>query len=302
MNSTPTLHGKVALVAGGTRGAGRGIAVELGQAGATVYVTGRTTRHHTSDYHRQETIEETAHLVTEAGGTGIPVQVDHLQREQVQDLMGRIEKEHGHLDVLVNAIGAEHLMEVGTRFWETGLEKGLQVMDTALRTHLITTHLALPLIKKRGLVVCLTDGTYAYNHHHYRMTVFIDLAKTSLTRFCWTLAQDTTEREVTVVSLTPGWLRSEFMLDAYGVTEENWRDAIEKEPGFATSETPYFIGRAVAALAADPEKSRWSGQSLSSGQLAKVYGFRDVDGSQPDSWRYMLDLERNGKANPEDYR
>lgn len=301
-----SLKGKVALVAGGTRGAGRGIAMELGAAGATVYITGRTTRNEISEYGRPETIEETADLVNNLGGIGIAVQVDHLIHEQVQSLIERIEKEHGRLDILVNDIwGGEYLVDWNTRVWEHSLEKGLRMLRLAIDTHLITSHYALPLLikNKGGLVIEMTDGTKEYNNENYRLPMFYDLAKSSVTRIAEGLAHELEQHHCTAVSLTPGWMRSEIMLDHYGVNEENWRDATEKEPHFVISETPRYVGRAVAALAGDLEVSRWNGQSLSSGKLAQVYGFTDLDGSQPDCWRYIVEVESAGKqANATGYR
>ncbi|MDK1378543.1 MULTISPECIES: SDR family oxidoreductase [unclassified Sinorhizobium] len=293
-----SLTGKVALVAGGTRGAGRGIAVELGAAGATVYVTGRTTRTEQSEYQRPETIEETAERVTAAGGVGIAVQVDHLQPDQVKALVDRIRQERGRLDVLVNDIwGGERLFEWNKPVWDHNLENGLRILRLAIDTHLITAHYALPLMIERpgGLLVEVTDGTAEYNAEHYRLSPFYDLAKVSANRMAWAHAKDLAAHGATAVSLTPGWLRSEMMLEAFGVTEANWRDAAEKQPHFVISETPHFIGRAVAALAADQDKARWNGKSLSSGGLAKVYGFTDLDGSRPDCWRYMDEVMDPGK-------
>ncbi|WP_437821317.1 SDR family oxidoreductase [Sorangium sp. So ce1078] len=292
------LHGKVALVAGATRGAGRGIAVELGAAGATVYVTGRTTRARRSEMDRPETIEETAELVTRAGGKGIAVQVDHLEREQVRELVARIDREQGRLDVLVNDVwGGEHLFAWNKPLWEHSLDNGMRLLRLAIDTHILTSHHALPLLIRRpgGLVVEITDGTAEYNAGHYRVSFFYDLAKTAVLRMAFAQAEELRAHGGTAVALTPGWLRSEIMLGHYGVTEERWRDALAKEPHFAISETPAYVGRAVAALAADPEVARWSGQSLSSGQLARVYGFTDVDGSQPDAWRYVVEVQDAGK-------
>jgi NAD(P)-dependent dehydrogenase (short-subunit alcohol dehydrogenase family) len=292
------LQGSVALVAGGTRGAGRGIAVELGAAGATVYVTGRTTRSQQSDYGRPETIEETAELVTEAGGRGIALQADHLVPEQVTDVVARIRRDRGRLDVLVNDIwGGETLMEWNKPVWEHGLENGLRLLRLGVDTHLITAHFALPLMIERpgGLLVEVTDGTAEYNARNYRLSPFYDLAKVAGTRMAWAHARDLGKHGCTAVAVTPGWMRSELMLDAYRVTEANWRDATAIQPHFAISETPRYVGRAVAALAADPERARWNGQSLSSGQLAQVYGFTDLDGSQPDAWRYMVEVQDAGK-------
>ncbi len=295
---TSSLTGKVALVAGATRGAGRGIAVELGAAGATVYVTGRSTRERPSEMNRPETIEETAELVTTAGGRGIAVPVDHLDREQVRALVERIDAEQGVLDVLVNDIwGGELLFSWNDRLWEHSLDDGLRILRLAIDTHIITSHYALPLLirKPGGLVVEVTDGTAEYNAANYRVSFFYDLAKTSVNRMAFAQAKELAPHGATAVSLTPGWLRSELMLEHFGVTEANWRDALAKVPHFAISETPAFVGRAVAALAADPEASRWNGQSLSSGQLAQVYGFTDVDGSRPDCWRYLVEVQDPGR-------
>jgi NAD(P)-dependent dehydrogenase (short-subunit alcohol dehydrogenase family) len=293
-----SLQGKIALVAGASRGAGRGIAVELGAAGATVYATGRTTRDQQSEYGRPETIEETAELVSAAGGRGIAVQVDHLVPEQVEKLVGRIRAEQGSLDILVNDVwGGEKLFEWNKSVWEHDLQKGLRILRLQLDTHLITAHYALPLLIERlgGLLVEVTDGTAEYNAEHYRLSPFYDLAKTAVTRMAWAHSKDLEKHAATSVSLTPGWLRSEMMLAAFGVTEENWRDATKKVPHFVISETPHFIGRAVAALAADPDRARFNGRSLSSAGLSHVYGFTDVDGSRPDAWRYMTEVSEPGK-------
>jgi NAD(P)-dependent dehydrogenase (short-subunit alcohol dehydrogenase family) len=291
------LKGKVALVAGATRGGGRGIAVSLGEARATVYVTGRTTRERRSEIDRPETIEETAELVTAAGGEGIAVAVDHLDPARVAALVHRIDAEHGRLDVLVNDIwGAEHLFEWNTPLWEHDLANGLRLLRLAIDTHLITSHHALPLLVRNpgGLLVEVTDGTAEYNAGHYRVNAFYDLAKTSVTRLAWAQAQELAPHGGTAVAVTPGWMRSELMLEHHGVTEDNWRDATERTPHFCISETPRFVGRAVAALAADPERARWNGQSLSSGGLAQVYGFTDLDGTRPDCWRYMAEVVDTG--------
>jgi NAD(P)-dependent dehydrogenase (short-subunit alcohol dehydrogenase family) len=291
------LDGKVALVAGGTRGAGRGIAVQLGAAGATVYVTGRTTRSGRSEMNRPETIEETAALVDQAGGRGIAVKVDHLEPDEVKALVERIEAEQGALHVLVNDIWGATRMEWNKTVWESDLDYGLRTLRLAIDTHAITSHFAAPLLigTPGGLVVEVTDGTDAYNRANYRVSFFYDLAKAAVNRMAFALAHELAPRGATAVSLTPGWVRSEAMLEAYRVTEANWRDATKIQPHFAISESPSFVGRAVAALASDPNVARWNGQSLSSGQLAKIYGFTDLDGSQPDAWRYLVEVQDAGK-------
>ena len=428
------LDGKVALVAGATRGAGRGIAAELGAAGATVYVTGRSTRAQRSEMNRPETIEETAEIVEREGGRAIPVPVDHLEPQQVQELVARIDREQGRLDVLVNDVwGSDFLIQWNTPVWEHSLERGLRMLRLAVDTHVITSHFALPLLIRRpgGLVIEVTDGTAEYNQRNYRVSLFYDLAKTSVVRMAWALAKELEPRggiavptdhleadqvralvermdaeqgrldvlvndiwggerlfqwntplwehdlanglrmlrlqidthlitshfalpllirrsgglvvEMTdgtreyndanyrepafydlaksavirlafaqskelaehgcaAVALTPGWLRSEMMLEAMGVTEDNWREG--RNPHFAAiSESPRFVGRAVAALAADPDVLQRSGGSFSSGGLAREYGFTDVDGSQPDCWRYMVEVQDPGlPADPTGYR
>jgi NAD(P)-dependent dehydrogenase (short-subunit alcohol dehydrogenase family) len=292
-----SLAGKVALVAGATRGAGRGIAVQLGAAGATVYVTGRTTRSSSSEMNRPETIEDTAELVDQAGGRGIAVRVDHLVPDEVRTLVERIEREQGALHILVNDIFGLTTMEWNKTVWESDLKYGLHLLRLGIDTHAITSHFALPLMIKRpgALVVEVNDGTAEYNATNYRVSFFYDLVKTAVNRIAFALGHELRPHQGTAVAVTPGWLRSEVMLDAYGVTEANWRDATAMQPHFAISETPAFVGRAVAALAADLDVSRWNGMSLSSGQLAKVYGFTDIDGSQPDAWRYLVEVQDAGK-------
>ncbi|MFI8290834.1 SDR family oxidoreductase [Streptomyces sp. ms191] len=298
------LGGRIALVAGATRGAGRGIAVQLGAAGATVYVTGRTTREKASEVGRTtETVEETAELVTAAGGKGIAVPTDHLEVDQVEALMARIDREQGRLDVLVNDVwGGEHLIEFDKKVWETDLAAGLRMLELGVRTHAITSRLAVPLLIRHpgALVVEMTDGTADYNTR-FRINFFYDLAKNAPIRMAFALAHDLKDVGGTAVALTPGWLRSEQMLAAFGVTEENWRDAVEKVPGFEIAESPAYVGRAVAALAADPERARWNGRSLDSGSLAREYGFTDADGSRPDAWGYMIAGE-TGNPDVADYR
>ncbi|WP_328387292.1 SDR family oxidoreductase [Streptomyces sp. NBC_00400] len=306
MTGQRELAGRVALVAGATRGAGRAMAVELGRAGALVYVTGRTTRERVSEVGRAtETIEQTAELVSAAGGTGIAVPTDHLDPAQVKALTERIDRQHGRLDVLVNSVwGGDRLIEFHTKLWDLDLENGLRMFRLGIDTHVITSHYALPLLIRRpgGLVVEVTDGTAAFNRT-YRDNLCFDLTKNAPHRIAFGLAAELKEHGGTAVSLTPGFLRSEEMLDHFGVTEENWRDAVAEEPHFAIAESPALIARGVRALAADPAKERWSGRSLSSGQLAKEYDFTDTDGSRPDCFGYFEEVVFGGKeGSAEDYR
>jgi len=284
----PNMRGKVALVAGASRGAGRGIAVALGEAGATVYCTGRSsraTRNSTrSASMRLETVEETAERVTLRGGLGIPAFVDHTNRGAVQMLMARIEKEHGKLDILVNNIwGGDPFLEFGKPFWQLDLPKGFQMMEGALYTHIITCHFAAPLLiesakqSSGGLIVEVTDG----DSYQYRGNLFYDLVKTSVIRMAFAMARELRRKNVTVLALTPGFLRSEVMLEHFGVTEANWREAAKKDPNFEESETPLYSGRAVVALAADPHIAKKSGRVFSSWGLSDEYGFCDADGRKP---------------------
>ncbi|MEU2832011.1 SDR family oxidoreductase [Streptomyces lavendulae] len=306
----PPLAGRIALVAGATRGAGRALAVELGRAGATVYVTGRTTREHVSEVGRAtETIEETAELVTAAGGTGIAVPTDHLDEDQVRTLVGRIDRDQGRLDILVNDLwGGERLTAdsvFGKKSWETPLADGLRILELGVRSHVITAALALPLLVRSDapLHVEVTDGT-ARSNRRYRENLYYDLAKNAPIRIAFGLGEELAEYGGTAVAVTPGFLRSEQMLTYFGVTEENWRDAVAREPHFAIAESPYYLARGLAALAADPDRAaRWNGRSASSADLAQAYGVRDVDGSRPDAWAYFEDVVYGGKdASPDDYR
>jgi NAD(P)-dependent dehydrogenase (short-subunit alcohol dehydrogenase family) len=304
----------VAVVAGATRGAGRGIAAALGEAGATVICTGRTSsvRSLKSDYDRSETIEETAELVTELGGTGIAIPMDHLVPDEVQRLAERLQNEFGKIDVLVNDIwGAEVLKggppEWNTPIWELDLAKGLRILRLAIDTHLITSKYLLPLLisESGGLLVEVTDGTTKYNASHYRISVYYDLAKVAVNRLAYSQGHELASYGATAVAITPGWMRSEMMLENFGVTESNWRDAVDPDraqsgkpaapPDFALSETPRYVGRAIVSLALDPERARWNQQSVSSGELAKVYGFTDLDGTSPDVWQHMEESERSSK-------
>ncbi|WP_406403076.1 SDR family oxidoreductase [Streptomyces sp. NBC_00879] len=309
MTTKTPLAGKVALVAGATRGAGRAIAVQLGAAGATVYATGRTTREQVSEVGRAtETIEETAELVTAAGGEGIAVPTDHLEPGQVRALVGRIERDHGRLDILVNDIwGGNFLLDFNTKMWDVELDRGLRMLDLGAKSHIITSSIALPLLVKQpgGLVVEVTDGTAATNKG-FRENFYYDLAKNAPIRMAFILGEELKSVGATAVAVTPGFIRSEEMLDIFKLTEETWRDGIDKQPHWALSESPLYLGRGVAALAADPERARWNGRSLSSGELAREYGVTDADGSRPDVWAYMMAekaAEHTGdKPSMEDYR
>jgi NAD(P)-dependent dehydrogenase (short-subunit alcohol dehydrogenase family) len=300
------LRGTVAVVAGATRGAGRGIAAALGEVGATVVCTGRSSRTGAlrSDYDRPETVEETAELVNRLGGIGVPIAVDHLDPPQVEALASTIRRDHGHIDVLVNDIwGAEVLKggpaEWDTPIWEHDLGKGLRILRLAIDTHVITSHHLLPLMvdEPGGLLVEVTDGTNEYNAAHYRISVYYDLAKVAVNRLAFSQGHELEPHGGTAVALTPGWLRSEMMLEGFGVVEASWRDALDASraddglpvapPDFALSESPRYVGRGVAALAADPHRSRWNQASVTSGQLAAEYGFTDIDGSRPDVWRSL---------------
>jgi NAD(P)-dependent dehydrogenase (short-subunit alcohol dehydrogenase family) len=316
------LRDRVAVVAGATRGAGRGIAAALGEAGATVVCTGRSSRTKSirSDYNRAETIEETAELVTHLGGTGIAAAVDHLDADQVKTLAEQIRTNHGHIDLLVNDIWGGELLKGGpaewnTPIWKLNLDNGLRILRLAIETHLVTSHHLLPLLidKPGGLLVEVTDGTADYNASRYRLSVFYDLAKVAVNRLAFSQGHELKPYGATAVAITPGWLRSEMMLDNFRVSEENWRDALDRAPGdrerpaappdFALSESPRYVGRAIVALAADPDRSRWSQKSVSSGQLATEYGFTDVDGSRPDVWRYIEEIRERGlNAYHDDYR
>ncbi|HWC07240.1 MAG TPA: SDR family oxidoreductase, partial [Gemmatimonadota bacterium] len=277
------LRGRVAVVAGATRGAGRGIAAALGEAGATVVCTGRSTRSARSDYNRAETIEETAELVTHLGGTGLAAAVDHLDPDQVKTLAEQIRARHGHIDVLVNDIWGGELLKGGPAQWNTpiwahSLDDGLRILRLAIDTHLITSHHLLPLLvdKPGGLLVEVTDGTADYNASRYRISVFYDLATAAVNRLAFSQGHELAPHGATAVAITPGWLRSEMMLDNFGVSEENWRDALDPPPGdggrhpappdFALSESPRYVGRAVVALASDPHRARWNQKSVTSGR------------------------------------
>ena len=283
-----SLHGRVAVVAGATRGAGRGIARMLGAAGATVYCTGRSVRGRPATDGRTETIEETAEMVTAEGGRGIAVRTDHTVEAEVERLFERIRAEENRLDVLVNDIwGGDALTEWGSPFWAVSIAQGQKLLERAVHSHIITSRHGVPLMVERdaGLVVEVTDG----DTMGYRGNLFYDLAKNAVIRLAYAMASDLHAHPgVTALALTPGFLRSEHVLDHFGVAEANWRDAIEKDPYFAESETPCYAGRAVAALAADPHVKEKSGRLFSSWGLAKEYTFTDIDGRQPDWGSFFL--------------
>jgi NAD(P)-dependent dehydrogenase (short-subunit alcohol dehydrogenase family) len=306
------LRGRVAVVAGATRGAGRGIAAALGEAGATVICTGRTSivRDTPSDYRRSETIEETADLVTSLGGKGIAVAMDHLLANEVKTLAESLHNQFGKIDILVNDIWGAELLKGGpaewnTPVWELDLEKGLRILRLAIDTHIITSKYLLPLLisEPGGLLVEVTDGTTKYNATHYRISVYYDLAKVAVNRLAFSQGHELEPYGATAVCITPGWMRSEMMLDHFAVSEDNWRDALDPAraevgqpvapPDFALSESPRYVGRAIVSLALDPERKRWNQQSLSSGELARLYGFTDLDGTSPDIWQHMEDAEKD---------
>jgi NAD(P)-dependent dehydrogenase (short-subunit alcohol dehydrogenase family) len=274
------LQGKVAVVAGATRGAGRGIATALGEAGATVYCTGRSVAGSPGMRNRPETIDQTAEIVTARGGRGIAVRTDHTVPEQVARLFEQV----GELDILVNDIwGGDDLVEWGKKLWETKLEDGLTLIDRAIKTHVITSWHGLPRLRRGGLVVEITDG----DAYFYRGHFFYDLVKTTVIRMAFALSQELQGRGITAVAVTPGFLRSEWMLDHFGVTEANWRDAAEKVKPFIASETPLFVGRGIAALAADPDVSRRNGRVVASWDLGDEYGVTDADGTRPHFVRWL---------------
>jgi NAD(P)-dependent dehydrogenase (short-subunit alcohol dehydrogenase family) len=295
------LHGKIALVAGATRGAGRGIAIALGEAGATVYCTGRSSRKLRRGQRptpgRPETIEETAELVAAAGGRGIAVRVDHTEPAQVKKLVATIKRRHKGLDILVNDVwGGDALTEFGKTFWTVNLENGLAMLKQAIHSHIITSHYAVPLMlgRRRGIIFEITDGDAFY----YRGNIFYDLVKISVVRLAFAMARELRKRDVVSVAMTPGFLRSERVLEHFGVSEANWKEAGKNKKDknsadqndassdFMVSESPLYIGRAVVALAADPKVKKKSGRVFSSWGLAREYGFTDLDGTRPDWGKY----------------
>jgi NAD(P)-dependent dehydrogenase (short-subunit alcohol dehydrogenase family) len=277
---TKPLEGKVAVVAGATRGAGRGIATALGEAGATVYCTGRSVAGSPGMKNRPETIQQTADIVTARGGRGIALRVDHTVLSEVSSLFERV----GHFDILVNDIwGGDDLVEWGKKLWETKLEDGLTLIDRAIKTHIITSYYGVPRLRRGGSVFEITDG----DAYFYRGHFFYDLVKTTVIRMAFSLSQELKERGVTALAVTPGFLRSEWMLDHFGVTEANWRDATTKVKEFIASETPLFVGRCIAALAADPKVTQKNGRVFASWDLADEYGINDADGTRPHFVRWV---------------
>ncbi|WP_181273747.1 SDR family oxidoreductase [Brevibacterium oceani] len=304
------LAGRIALVAGATRGAGRAIARDLARAGAYVHCTGRSTAGQPSDYGRDETIEGTVSLITAEGGQAVSHICDHLDPVQIAEVVRRIEDAHGRLDILVNDIGGEAYVDWGTPFWQTDRETEMRIVRAGLLTHLYTAHAALPLLSrtKGGLHVEITDGTAAYNAIHYRENIFLDLTKTAVSRLAFGLGHELDTVGATAVALTPGWLRSEMMLDLFDTDEDNWmRDSLDEnrsEPprDFAISETPHLLGRSVVALAADPDRHRFNTTTQDTHSLATHYGFNDLDGSRPNSWSFIAALEDDPAADARAFR
>ncbi len=294
-----SLKGKVALVAGATRGAGRAIAVELAKSGAYVYATGRSSRKSgPSEIGRQETIEETGDMLVHAGGSGSALRVDHLDFKAVDELIQRIRNEKGRLDILVNDIfGGDRYAEWNKGLWKHDLENGMRMLRMGVDTHIITSAKAIPLMLEtgNGIVVEMTDGTSEFNRN-YRADVgfYYDFVKASVERIMKGLAFEFQKETCTSVAVTPGWLRSEMMLDHFGVTEQNWREGTKKDPHFCISESPYFVARGLSSLCADPEKNGFNGQVLSSHDLSMSYGTTDLDGTKPDCWRYLDEVQEKG--------
>jgi len=283
------LAGKIALVAGATRGAGRGIARALGEAGAVVYCTGRSAAGQPKGMDRPETLDETVALIGDAGGRAVGLRVDRTREEEVARLAARIRNEAGRLDVLVDSIwGADPLVDWARRFWEVDLANIRPYLDQTLISHLITSRHLAPLMVEanRGLIIEVIDGHFA----GYRGQILYDLVKASLARLAYGMSMELARTGVTALSLSPGFLRSEAVLEHFGVREEKWRDAIAKDPFFAESETPRLVGRAVVALANDANVRRKAGLTHFASDLAREYGFTDVDGRVPDFPR-MFDMK-----------
>lgn len=305
-----SLMGRVALVAGATRGAGRAIARDLARAGAYVYCTGRSTSAAPSDYGRVETIDGTAELIRDEGGQGEALVCDHLQPKEIAEVVGRIDDEQGRLDIMVNDIGGEAYVDWGKKFWTTDFAVEMRLVKAGLLTHLNTAHAALPLLTRSagGLHIEITDGTHAFNETHYRQSIYLDLTKTAVSRLAFGLGHELADSECTAVAISPGWLRSEMMLDVFDTDEQTWMkdalDATREAPpaDFAISETPHLLGRTVVALAADPDRHRFNTTTQSSSDLADIYDVDDIDGSRPDSWAFMAAKERDSGTDARDYR
>ena len=298
-NGRRRLSGKVALVAGASRGAGRAIAVELARAGAYVYATGRSRRvAGSSGIGRPETIEETGEMMEAVGGSGVALWVDHLEPQQVASLVARVEREHEHLDILVNDIfGGDRYAQWDRKLWDHDLARGLRMLRMGVDTHLIISAKAVPLMlrSEQALLIEMPDGTPEYNQR-YRGTLYYDLVQANVERIVLGLTAELAGTGVTALGVTPGWLRSEAMLEIFGVTETTWRDALAKDPHFCVSESPSYVARGVVALAADHEVRRCAGRVLSSAELARTYGVTDIDGSQPDFWRYLVEIHDAGRS------
>lgn len=308
--SRRSLSGRVALVTGATRGAGRAIARDLARAGAFVYCTGRSTSARPSDYGRAETIEGTTELIRAEGGQAEALVCDHLQPEMIAEVVARIDDQQGRLDILVNDIGGEAYVSWGEAFWTTDFAAGMRLVNAGLLTHLNTAHAALPLLTRHpgGLHIEITDGTHEFNSTHYRESIYLDLTKTAVSRLAFGLGHELSDSGATAVAITPGWLRSEMMLDLFATDEETWlRDSLDHgrelpPEEFAISETPHFLGRTIVALATDPDRQRFTTRTLSTCELAELYDINDIDGSRPDSWAFILAQEGDSSANARDYR
>ncbi|WP_339391647.1 SDR family oxidoreductase [Brevibacterium metallidurans] len=304
------LTGKTAVVAGATRGAGRAIALDLAAAGAFVWCTGRSSADRPSDYGRPETIEGTLDLIREAGGDGEAVVCDHLVDADLAALAGRIQAVSGAIDILVNDIGGEAYVSWGEKLWTADPAAGRRLFDAGLLTHLSTARTLLPLLISRpgGLHIEITDGTSEYNTTHFREAVWLDLTKTAVSRLAFGLSHELADSGATAVALTPGWLRSEMMLEGFDTREDTWMadslDPAREVPpvDFAISETPHLLGRGIVALAADPDRNRFTGQTLSSFALAETYDLRDVDGTRPDAWGFLAAKETDPHADPRAFR
>ncbi len=280
------LEGQVALVAGATRGAGRGIARALGEAGAVVYCTGRSSRAGPSPMARPEVIEETAELIIAAGGKAHAIRVDHTREDEVEALVRCIREEAGRLDILVNDVwGGDPMVDWSAKFWALDIEKTRALVDQAVMSHLVTARHAAPMMVEagRGLILEITDGL----SDGYRGQILYDLVKAAVLRLGYAMAWDLKDTGVTALSLSPGFLRSEHVLEHFGVAEANWRDGAKRDPLFEESETPALIGRGIAALAADPDVGRFAGAALASEDLVDLYGLEDIDGRRPHVYRHF---------------